>query len=59
MQFLSGVCMLSGNAADNLLFLNSIPQFVGYLPGRITAKYNTPNIMHKSGLLITRPSFTG
>jgi hypothetical protein len=35
------------------------PQFVCYLPCRITVNYNTPNIMHKSGLLITCQSFTG
>jgi hypothetical protein len=52
-------CVLRGNAADNLWLLDVIPQFVGYLPGRIKINYNTPNIIHKSGLLITRQSFTG
>jgi hypothetical protein len=51
--------VLPGNAADNLWLLDLIPQFVGYLPGSITVNYNTPNILHKSGLLITRQSFTG
>jgi hypothetical protein len=52
-------CVLPGNAADNFWFLNLIPQFIGYLPGRITINYNTPNIMHISGILITHQSFTG
>jgi hypothetical protein len=52
-------CALPGNAADSLWLLDLIPQVVGYLPGRTAINYNTPNIMHKSGLLITRQSFTG
>jgi hypothetical protein len=32
--------MLPGNAADNLWLLELIPQFVGYLPGRITVKHS-------------------
>jgi hypothetical protein len=52
-------CVFYGNATDNVWLLDLMPQFIGYLPGRITFHYNTPNIMHKSGHLITCQSFTG
>jgi hypothetical protein len=44
--------VLSGNATAISGF------WIGYLPGGITINYNTPNITHTSGLLITRQFYT-
>jgi hypothetical protein len=49
--------VLPDNATNKLRILDVIPRFIGYSPGGITINYNTPNIMHTSGLLITRQFF--
>jgi hypothetical protein len=50
--------MLPGNVMNNLWVLDLISRFIGYSPGGIMINYNTPNITHTSGLLITHQFFS-
>jgi hypothetical protein len=51
--------MLPGNTTNNLGVLDLTLDLLDIPQARVTINYNTPNITHKSGLLVTHQFFTG